>query len=194
MPSLGHLINAPIAGTRNSTYPALWYGLITAASPTSVQVSVPALADEPLPAVNTLPNRLSPGQRVIIGLMEGKIDNLLVLALMDPTVPAHTHTAEDITAPRWVAATLAAPWTVPTTGTGYRGLRHRADGDRAWFHGTITGGPGTITTTDYRPTYASALTAHTPEGTTKAIAFNTDGTLTTTTAGPLTINSVAPLT
>lgn len=194
MPSLGHLINAPIAGTRNSTYPALWYGLITAASPTSVQVSVPALADEPLPAVNTLPNRLSPGQRVIIGLMEGKIDNLLVLALMDPTVPTHTHTAEDITPARWVAATLTAPWSAPATGTGYRGLRHRADGDRAWFNGTITGGPGTITTTEYRPTYSTTLTAYTTDSTPTAVTLTTDGALITNARGTLTINSVAPLT
>lgn len=194
MPNLGHLLNAPIAGTRNSTYPALWYGVITSASPTSVQVSVPALADEPLPAVNTLPNQLSPGQRVIIGLMEGKIDNLLVLALMDPTVPTHTHTAKDITPARWVPATLTPAWSAPTTGTGYRGLRHRADGDRAWFNGTITGGPGPITATDYRPTYATTLTAHKPDGTATAVTLNTDGTLTATATGPLTVNGVAPLT
>lgn len=178
MPNLGSILGAPIAGTRNSTYPALWYGIITTSTPTTVQVSVPALADEPLLAVNTLPNNLTPGDRVIVGLMEGRIDNLLILALMTPTVPHHTHTPEDITAPQWR--------TVPGTTT----LRYQVTGGWVNLHGTL---PTTGVRVPVTPARASVLTGHTTTGP-GTVTLTTDGTLTHTAAAPVTLNGSAPLT
>lgn len=175
------------------TYPALWAGVVINATPNNIWVEAPTLTSEPIRAANTIPTNLTPGERVVLGFLEGRAGSVVILASMTPTVPAHTHTPENIIWPGWAVATLATGWK-PGTGAHYPGLRYRVEGENLRINGAVTGTGATITTLPAKPTYTCPLTATTADANIVPLTLTTTGTLIAPTSGDLYINALTPLT
>lgn len=192
MPNLHHLVTQP-SRTGRGTNPSVWRGVVVNLTPNAVWVRAPTLADDDLTATNTIPGDLTPGDRVIIAAVEGRVDNLVVLAKENPSIPAHTHPEGNITYPGWADATLQTPWT-PGTGTYYNGLRYRVDSRFIHVNGTITGGtgPSTITELPVTLTHSSPLYALGSTGPVE-VTINQTGLIYTEAGGTLRVNGSAPL-
>lgn len=192
MPSLHNVVN-PHTRTGRGAYPSIWRGHVVNVTANDVWVRIPTLAADDLTAVNTIPGDLTPGERVVIAAVEGRVDNLVILAKEQPGVTPHLHLHTDIQYPGWAPATLQPPWAAGA-GTGrYLGLRYRVDSRHLHLNGTITGGPGDITTLPHTPTYTHTFLAATNTGTTATITVTQGGTVTTGGTGTLHITGITPL-
>lgn len=176
------------------TYPALWAGVVINATPNNIWVEAPTLTSEPIRAANTIPTNLTPGERVVLGFLEGRAGAVVVLASMTPTVPAHTHTPDNILWPGWATTTLSPGWEPVTGTTHYPGIRYRVEGENIRVHGAVTGGPGPITALPVTPAHTSPLTAFTDDQKFVAAALTPQGNITTPATGTLYLNVTAPLT
>lgn len=193
MPSLHTMIN-PKPSSGRGARPSIWRGRVKVYSPGAVWVNVNGLADEDLRATNTLPQDLVAGDRVILAMIQGRVDSLVILAKEVPTVPTHVHPDEDVAYPGWGALTLASGFTPGTDATTFSGLRYRVDSRFIHLHGHITGGPGLITTLPALPAYTSQLVGFTEGGSAVPLILGQDGGLTTTSVGGVYITASAPLT
>lgn len=182
--------------TGRGSHPSLWLGVIVNITPSSVWVRVPQLAQDDIEATNVIAGDLAPGDRVVVGLMEGRVDNLVVLAKESPTVAAHVHLERDVQYPGWTVANLIAPWQ-PVTGTDYfPGLRYRVDSRNIYVNGCITGGtgPSGVAWLPVTLAYASPLNALNSAGQAVQLTIDKGGNVYTYQADSLRINAVAPLT
>lgn len=195
MPSLNNIINPPDRTGRGS-YPSIWRGLVVNITAHAVWVRVPTLASDDLTAVNTVPGDIAPGDRVIIGAVEGRVDNLVVIAKENPEVPAHTHLDTQIQYPGWTDATLTAPWVAGSTASYYPGLRYRTDSRFLYLHGTIAGGTTASTVADLPVdlAYASPILALNSSNALVSMTINPSGLLYANAGGTLRVNATAPLT
>lgn len=192
MPSLNNIINPPDRTGRGS-HPSIWRGLVVNITAHAVWVRVPTLASDDLTAVNTVPGDLAPGDRVIIGAVEGRVDNLVVIAKENPEVPTHTHLDSQIQYPGWAVAALTAPWTAGAA-PHYPGLRYRIDARFLHLHGTIVGtGAGTVATLPITPAYPSRVLAMNTSNAVVALDLAATGVLTATAGGTIRVNGSAPL-
>ena len=90
MPSLHtHLDTRSRSG--RGAHPSLWLGTIVNITASAVWVRVPQLAQDDIQANSVIAGHLAPGDRVVVGLMEGRVDNIVVLAKQDPTIAPHHH-------------------------------------------------------------------------------------------------------
>lgn len=202
MPSL-HTFLTPKNSTGRGAHPSLWRGTVAHATPTSVHVNIAGFP-EALLATTTLPQDLIPGERVIIGAVEGRIDHLVVLAAESPTIAAHTHPDTDVAYPGWEALTLTPAWAGATAPGAYAGLRYRTDARNVHIHGTITptadeAPAGTITTLPARarPAWSTPVPLTQGSAGTTLATLNPDGTITTamnTAHFAHQVNVIAPLT
>lgn len=195
MPSL-HTHLDQRSRTGRGSHPSLWLGVIVNITATAVWVRVPTLAQDDLAATNTIAGALAPGDRVVVGLMEGRVDNLVVLAKESPTVAAHIHPETDIQYPGWATAPLLAPWTA-VTGTDYfPGLRYRVDSRNLYVNGCVTGGtgPSGVAWLPVTLAYASPMYALNSAGASVQLTIDKGGNVYTYQADSLRINAVVPLT
>lgn len=182
--------------TGRGAHPSLWLGVIVNITAASVWVRVPQLAQDDIQATNTIAGDLAPGDRVVVGLMEGRVDNIVVLAKEDPSIAAHVHLETDIRYPGWTTAPLLAPWTA-VTGTDYfPGLRYRVDSRHIYVNGCITGGtgPSGVAWLPVTLAYASTLNALNSSGQAVQLTIDKSGNIYTYQADSLRINGSAPLT
>lgn len=194
MTSLRHLVN-PQDRTGRGAHPSVWRGHVVNITGQAVWVRVPTLAQDDLTATNTVPGDLAPGDRVIIAAVEGRVENLVVIAKENPSVPTHLHTDTDIQYPGWGPLTLAAGWTAGAEAGFHPGLRYRVDARFVHIHGHVVGtAAGTITTLPVAPTYASRLVAVTDTQEPRAVILSATGALTAAVTGTLHLNVSAPLT
>lgn len=194
MPSLHSLVNPPSHSGRNQ-YPAIVRGTVTGVSSArEVWVTVPTLGQDSLQAANTVPGDLAPGDAVILGLSEGRLDNIVVLTKEAPTIPAHTHPDGDVAYPGWAAASLASGFTAGAETGAFPGLRYRTDSRFLHVHGHIGGGPGLITALPVNPVYTSRFLGVLSDGSPAPLVLGTDGSLTTESVGTIHVTASAPLT
>lgn len=192
MPSLHTMVN-PRSTTGRGARPSIWRGRVASVSASTVWVHVHGLSDDDLRATNTLPQDLVAGDRVIIAMIQGRVDALVILAKEVPTVPEHVHPDTDVAYPGWASAVLASGFTGGPDATTFQGLRYRTDARFLHLHGHVTGGAGLITTLPVAPPYTSQLVAFTEGGSAVPLVLGTDGALTTTAVGGLYITASAPL-
>lgn len=194
MPSLHtHLDTRSRSG--RGAHPSLWLGVIVNVTATTVWVRVPTLAQDDIAATNTIAGELLPGDRVVVGLMEGRVDNLVVLAKETPTVAAHIHAETDVRYPGWAALTLTNGWTPgPDAGT-YQGLRYRVDSRNVQLHGQIAAGAtGEVATLPVTLAHDSFVPAMNPSGTWRRLRVARSGLITAPIAETVYVNAVVPLT
>lgn len=194
MPSLHNLVNPPDRTGRGS-HPSIWRGVVVNITANSVWVRVPTLAQDDLTATNTVPGDIAPGDRVIIAAVEGRVENLVIVAKENPTVPNHVHLDTHIQYTGWGPLTLAANWTAGAEAGFYPGLRYRTDSRFLYIHGHVTGTvAGTITTLPVAPIFSSRLVAVTNTGARQPLLLTTTGALSSTVTGTLHLDVLAPLT
>jgi hypothetical protein len=195
VPSLHQFVNPPSKSGRGQ-FPSIMRGAITNVSTASqVWVAIPSLGGDPLQAVNTVPGDLQIGDAVILGVADGRADNIVVLSKEQPTVPAHKHPETDIAHTGWQDLALLNGWAAgPDAGT-YPGLRYRTDARFLHLHGQITGATtGEVAALPITLAHDSFIPAMNPSGTWRRLRITRAGKITAAIAETMYVNASAPLT
>lgn len=195
MTSLHHQLDTRSRSGRGA-HPSLWLGIIVNVTPSSVWVRVPQLAQDDIAATNTITSDLAPGDRVVVGLMEGRVDNLVVLAKEKPTVPAHVHAETDVRYPGWAAATLTATWAGVTPTDYFSGLRYRTDSRSLHISGHVSGGAAgsVVATLPVTIAYQQSVLVPNDTGAPVQLIVKKTGDVVASAVGPLLITAVVPRT
>lgn len=184
--------------TGRGSHPSLWLGVIVNITATSVWVRVPQLAQDDIEATNVIAGELTPGDRVVVGLMEGRVDNLVVLAKEQPTVAAHVHLETDLRYPGWASLALFNGWAPTGSAVYFSGLRYRTDSRFLYLNGHVSGGAaGSQLCTlpvSARPVYRSSTQIGNDAGAAVQLTVTQEGGVYSGAVGPLRVNAVVPLT
>lgn len=194
MPSLHtHLDTRSRSG--RGAHPSLWLGTIVNITASAVWVRVPQLAQDDIQANSVIAGDLAPGDRVVVGLMEGRVDNIVVLAKQDPTIAPHVHLEADVRYPGWGTLELVNGWTPGPDASTYQGLRYRVDSRHVHLHGQIAAGAtGLVATLPVTPAYDSFVPAMNVSGTWRRLRVARSGAITAAIAETVYVNTSVPLT
>lgn len=189
-----HLDNRSRTG--RGAHPSLWQGIIVNVTASAVWVRVPQLAQDDIAATNTIAGVLAPGDRVVVGLMEGRVDNLVVLAKEKPTVAAHVHAETDVQYPGWASAALTSPWAGVVTTDYFSGLRYRTDSRFLHINGHVSGGAAgsVVATLPVTIAYQQSVLVPNDTGGPVQLIVRKTGDVVASAVGPLLITAVVPRT
>lgn len=197
MPGLHEQLNPPRRSGRG-LHPSVWRGVIVNVTESSIWVRIPTLSQDDIPATNTIPGDVRTGDRVVVAAVEGRIENLVILAKETPTLPEHKHADSDIAYPGWDVLPLSNGWG-PTGSTVYfSGLRYRTDSRFVHLNGHINGGAsGSVVSTlptAARPIYRSSCAIVNDSGAATQLVVAENGAIYAGAVGPLRISVSVPLT